>query len=67
VAALPATKRWRQGLTQAHGWLELVQQEMQDYFDERSEKWQEDERGDAFQERLDAITEAVDQLGDLLT
>ena len=29
--------------------------EMQDYFDDRSEAWQEGEKGEAFQEALDLL------------
>ena len=67
LTAIPATERWRKGIAQAHGLLVLVQREMQDYYDERSEKWQEGEKGDAFQERLDQIEEALGYVADLLT
>jgi hypothetical protein len=65
LTSMPATERWRKGIAQAHGLLVLVQQEMQDYYDERSEKWQEGEKGDAFQERLDQIEEALGYVDEL--
>jgi hypothetical protein len=46
--------------------LELVEQEMQDYYGQRSESWQEAEKGEAFQERLDAVTEARESLDELI-
>jgi len=67
LTAIPATVRWRKGIAQAHGLLALVLQEMQDYYDERSENWQEGEKGGAFQERLDQIEEALVYVADLLT
>jgi hypothetical protein len=39
--------------------------EMEAYRDERSDTWQESERGEAFQERLDAVTELLDGLDEL--
>lgn len=63
--ALPGTARWRQGIAEAQRLLEVVQQEMQEYYDQRSETWQEGEKGDAFQERLDAIADVAAQIGDL--
>lgn len=62
ISQIPATKRWGQAIEGANGLLELVQQEMQDYHDQRSESWQEGERAEAFQERLNAITEAIEAL-----
>jgi len=45
--------------------LSTVAQEMQSYFDGRSEEWQEGDRGQAFQERLDAIGAAKDEVAEL--
>lgn len=44
----------------------MVAQEMEDYFNDRSEEWQESERGDNFQERLDALCEARDTVAELV-
>jgi len=49
-------------VAQARGLLEMVEQEMQDYFGDRSQEWQESERGESFQERIDAMTEAKDRV-----
>lgn len=65
VPAKPGARRWEALLHQAQAVVEATADEMQDYYDERSEKWQEDERGEAFMERLEAvqeITAALDQL-----
>ena len=71
---MPGTVRWRQAVAQAHGLLEMVEREMGDYFSDRTEEciragcnmptaeWQEGERGESFQERIDALTEAKDMV-----
>ena len=40
---------------------------MQDYFDARSDSWQESERGEAHQEKIASVETAVDALSDLLS
>lgn len=55
---VPGTRRWRQAVANAVGLLRMVEQEMQDYYDGRSETWQEGGKGEAFQERLDAICQS---------
>ena len=59
---MPGTVRWRQAVAQAHGLLEMVEREMGDYFSDRTEEWQDGERGESFQERIDALTEAKDMV-----
>ena len=59
---MPGTVRWRQAVAQAHGLLETVAREMEEYFSDRTEEWQESERGVSFQERIDALTEAKDMV-----
>jgi hypothetical protein len=59
---MPGTVRWRQAVAQAHGLLAMVEREMEDYFSDRTEEWQDGERGESFQERIDALTEAKDMV-----
>lgn len=40
-------------LEETNEFLESVHSEMQEYFDERSEKWQESEKGSAYQDWMD--------------
>jgi hypothetical protein len=42
-----------------------MQQEMQDYYEQRSEDWQESDRGEALSERLQAIEEAIAAVEDI--
>lgn len=38
--------------------------EMQDTYDNRSERWQESETGEEYQEKIDALEEASQSVGD---
>jgi hypothetical protein len=40
----------------------MVEEEMQAYYDDRSETWQEGGRGDSFQKRMDALCQAREEL-----
>ena len=59
VPALPGTRRWVAMSGQALVLLQAVQEEMEEYADQRSEQWQESERGEAMAERLQALQEAI--------
>jgi|SRR5579862_3496619 len=65
IAAMPGWARWNASLTAAHALLEQVSQEMQTYFDQRSDIWQESERGQQFTERQEAVTALADELASL--
>lgn len=41
-------------------------EEAQDTFDNRSEKWQESEKGDEFQEKISALEDAANSVGDAI-
>jgi hypothetical protein len=66
IPTVPGTQRWRLAIAKATELLTMVAQEMEDYFNDRSEEWQESERGDNFQERLDALCEARDTVAELV-
>jgi hypothetical protein len=66
IATLPGWTRWNATLTAAHALLEQVSQEMQTYFDERTDTWQESERGEQFTERQEAVTNLAEELQSLL-
>jgi hypothetical protein len=66
IATLPGRARWQASLTAAQALLEQVSQEMQSYFDDRSETWQESERGEQFTEHLEAVTNLAEELQSLL-
>lgn len=62
IATLPGVPRWNKALQSARCLLATVSEEMQSYYDERSEAWQESERGESFAERQEAIAMLVDEL-----
>lgn len=62
IATLPGNVRWRQATSEAACLLMCVATEMQVYFNERSDEWQESERGETHQERTDAIEEIAGAL-----
>lgn len=62
IASMPGTQRWVGAICQASELLSSVVVEMQAYFDERSEQWQEDERGETHQQRIEALEEIVEAL-----
>jgi hypothetical protein len=60
-------RRWKALQEQARHALQTMLDEMEAYQGERSEAWQESDKGEAFQERVDAVTELLDGLDDLAT
>jgi hypothetical protein len=66
VVALPGHVRWRALIAQAHSLRATVQGEMAEYYAARSERWQESERGEGFQERLQRVEEADQLVEELL-
>ena len=53
LPTMPGQARWNALLKQAHWALAQVCQEMDEYAAARSENWQESQRGEAFDERLE--------------
>ncbi len=64
---IPPERRWKALQDQARTALQTILDEMTTYQDERSETWQDSERGEAFQERLDTLTEIIENLDELAT
>jgi hypothetical protein len=62
IATLPSRARWQALRAQAQLSLETARDEMQSYYDERSDAWQEGERAALLQERLDTLGEVLDDL-----
>jgi hypothetical protein len=57
VATRPGPARWTALARQAGLLLQVVQEEMETYYEQRSEAWQASERGETFRERLEAVQE----------
>ena len=58
--------RWDKILAEAGVLLYMVVSERESYYDDRSEEWQESERGEEFIERTDALKEIEGSLGELV-
>lgn len=65
VPATPGHHRWQRLLRQTQAVLETVTSEMQEYYEARSEQWQEDDRGTAFLTRCEALEEVVAALNEV--
>lgn len=66
LPTMPGTARWSAALTLAQRLVEEVSEQMQTYFDQRSEAWQESERAQNFIDRLEAVEQAREALDQLL-
>ena len=65
VPTMPGTRRWLGLMEQARYALTTMHDEMDHYLQERSEKWQESEAGQAFQERIDNPEIILDKIAEL--
>ncbi len=59
IPTMPGEARWQALNAHALAALETIQSEMQAYFDDRSETWQESDKGEAFQERIEALADKL--------
>ena len=66
IPTLPGWGRWKALLLSAQAQVEQVCEEMQGYYDARSETWQESERAQTFAERAEQIDAVRTQLADVL-
>ena len=62
IPSMPSTPRWTAMLDAARAQIEAAKDEMQTYFDERSEEWQNSEKGEAMQEQLERLDTAIEAL-----
>jgi hypothetical protein len=62
---IPPERRWKALQEQARTALQTMLDEMEAYRDERSEAWQESERGEPFNERIDALESIIGELDEL--
>src|SRR5882762_8333455 len=62
IPTLPSDRRWNPLLARVCALLWMLVSQMSAYAEARSEAWQLSERGEAFAERLDTITQICEQL-----
>jgi len=65
IPTMPGTPRWNATLRYVTAMLTTVQGEMQDYFEDRSQTWQEGQRGEEHQERIASVEALLEALSDL--
>ena len=65
IPTMPGTARWNALIKQARISLETCREEMEGYFEERSEEWQESEKGEQMQEHIDQIGELMEGIENL--
>jgi len=65
ISNVPATRRWQALRQRSSEALQTLRQEMQAYYEDRSEAWQQGEKAEQFQERIDQLEEVLDALQDL--
>jgi hypothetical protein len=65
ISTMPGWARWNASIGAARQLVERTVDEMQEYFDERSQEWQAGERAEEHQEKTDAVQTLLDAFGEL--
>jgi hypothetical protein len=65
IATMPGAARWTALQETARRALETMRDEMQGYYDERSESWQESDKAEEMQRRIDALDSLLSDLSDI--
>ena len=65
IPSMPSAKRWRVLHERARAALETLLDEMTEYRENRTEEWQETDRGTEFQELLDGVEAAFAAVEDV--
>src|SRR5471030_264933 len=65
LATMPGWPRWHATFRMAHDLIDGAVSEMRDYYDDRSDAWQESERGEDHQERIASVEAVLEVLGEL--
>lgn len=62
IATMPGTTRWNALFETARATLQLARDEMEEYYNDRSETWQESERAQGMQEKIDALDGIIEEI-----
>jgi hypothetical protein len=65
IPTIPGHSRWRAVFLSAHTAITLASQQMSEYYDERSEVWQEGDSGEQFAERQEIVDTVLSHLAEL--
>jgi hypothetical protein len=55
IATIPGWPRWKEAMGRVAYQMQAIEREMSDYYDERTERWQESERAVEFDEKLEML------------
>ena len=66
IAAMPGAARWKAALSQAALLLAQVKDEMDCYWQDRSETWQEGERGELMSEQMEALERIAGEIEEVM-
>lgn len=67
IAAIPGERRWQALLESARITLQTLHQELQSYQEQRSEAWQESDRGQAMAQRIESLEALIADTEELST
>ena len=62
VASIPGWNRWNHVLAQAEQALSTVYDEMQAYYEERTDDWKDSERAETFVERMEVMEDLIEHV-----
>lgn len=65
IPSVPGQRRWKAMLKAASALLDCAAKEMQDYFDQHSERWQDSQAGESLAEMLESVDDALASLEDV--
>ena len=65
ISSIPGRVRWNTVIRRCTDLLALVRDEATSYYEDRSEAWQEGDRGEAHAEKVERLTELVETLEDM--
>jgi hypothetical protein len=66
IPTIPGTRRWNAQMLLARTALQDVCQEMDAYYADRTDTWQQGDKGDDLQERMQLLEDILDQLDNIL-
>ena len=66
IPTVPGWRRWNQAIGYAESLVTIVQTEMEQYYDDRSEAWLQSERAEEFQQKLQELGQILDSASNWL-
>lgn len=65
IPSLPGRRKWKAMIKAASVLLDCAATEMQDYFDQHSEAWQDSQAGESLAEMLESVQEVLATMDDI--